>query len=97
MSDLIKRSDAIKVAEGLLIKDDSRHLNDLEYGNNNALAHVIDGIEDLPSAERTGRWVTDIYKHGKDRHRCSECGEGSRESANYCPNCGARMIGGSDE
>lgn len=29
--------------------------------------------------------------------KCSECGFESSDCGNYCPNCGARMIGGSDE
>lgn len=40
---------------------------------------------------KQGEWITDIYKLGKERHRCSECGTGSVEDSNYCPNCGARM------
>ena len=55
MSDrLLKESDVIREVESLLVSDEMRHLNDLEYGNNQALYHVIDRIEDLPSADR---WI----------------------------------------
>lgn len=52
MSDrILKESDVIREVESLLVSDEMRHLNDLEYGNNQALYHVVDCIEDLPSAD----------------------------------------------
>jgi len=46
---VIRQADVIKEAEKLLISDETRHLNDLEYGNNQALYHLIDRVEELPS------------------------------------------------
>ena len=54
MDELIRRSDAIKAIEALAIHTDERYLNDLEYGHNEGLAHAIDRIEDIPSADR---WI----------------------------------------
>lgn len=57
MSDrLLKESDVLREVESLLISDETRHLNDLEYGNNQALYHVIDRIEDLPSTNES-EWI----------------------------------------
>lgn len=41
-----------------------------------------------------GRWIwKDFWHNGSYALCCSECleTEGARETANYCPNCGARM------
>ena len=52
MSDrILKESDVVREVKSLLVSDEMGYLNDLEYGNNQALCHVIDHIEDLPSAE----------------------------------------------
>lgn len=59
-------------------------------------SEVIDILEGMPSAEKTGRWVG----NGFDPLHCSVCGKGSdgllgipwaNKSFNYCPNCGAKM------
>lgn len=106
MSDrILKESDVIREVESLLVSDEMRHLNDLEYGNNQALYHVIDRIEDLPSADRPqGKWV----KHDDERDYCSRCKHIFKTRTitqqdkwtlyiddlgyNYCPNCGAKMF-----
>lgn len=87
MSDYIKREDTIKAIES----ETYRH----DY-----LDHVIDIIEDIPSADvapvRHGRWVT-TYRYGFPIWECSECGT-QTGTANfpYCYNCGARMDGEED-
>ena len=43
---------------------------------------TVDLLENLPSAERRGRWV-DL--------KCDQCGQVDMSKPNYCPNCGARM------
>ena len=59
-------------------------------------------IEVLRQLERkTGRWILydKRFPWSKD-YKCSECGNyinlsginGGRGDANYCPNCGAKMI-----
>ena len=60
---------------------------------------VIEHLEQMPSAERTGHWV-DTYNDG-DWH-CSECGaivEKDEQTRHYwqrCYHCGAKMDGGGD-
>lgn len=59
-------------------------------------------LEQLPSAQRTGRWivVSDGYGNGEATAcicECSECKDTiwvykkSDRKWKYCPNCGARM------
>ena len=91
--DYISRAKAIEEADKLCLETD--------YDNE----QVIEMLNDLPSVtpkEKTGHWVN--AKVGKlfpsNDYKCSECGnlldfDGincGRGDANYCPNCGARMI-----
>ena len=104
MSDrLLKESDVLREVESLLISDETRLLNDLEYGNNQALYHVINRIEDLPSADRPqGEWI--IHKDWLDEgfcgYECPKCGRCYDYAMNFCGFCGADMrkekIGDSD-
>ena len=107
---VLKESDVVREVESLLVSNEMRHLNDLEYGNNQALYHVIDRIEDLPSADRPqGEWIDKGWKgdwqfetdgRGNCWHdyECSACGFHNKGSkSNFCPNCGARMKGTNDE
>ncbi len=64
------------------------------------------GIEDIPGADvlevKHGEWVeTDKWRFGAQMDECSVCGVlqilGDINSPNYCPNCGARMKGASNE
>lgn len=61
----------------------------------NTAVHINMLLYQMPFADakyvRHGRWITDVYKFGKERHTCSECGEGSRCNSSYCPACGAKM------
>ena len=90
MSDYINREDTIKAIES----ETYRH----DY-----LDHVIDIIEDIPSADvapvRHGHWIkNDPHCDGLAfLWNCSECGEESDEGYRYCPACGARMDGENDE
>ena len=79
MTDYINRKDTIKAIES----ETYRH----DY-----LDHVIDIIEDIPSADvapvRHGRWEKN------DDYTCSLCGYRmviGDGAYHYCPNCGARM------
>ena len=89
VSDLIRREDAIKAVENN------------SYGMGSRAS--VKAIKALPSAEpKTGEW---IGKNGAfNRRKCFVCGEyalyefvnvGSYKEklSNFCPNCGARMIG----
>lgn len=86
MSDYINRKDTIKTIES----ETYRH----DY-----LDHVIDIIEDIPSADvapvRHGRWECGE----ENAWWCSVCdeelyledGTPQENEYRYCPNCGARM------
>lgn len=75
MSDLIDRQAAI---EALMCTNPTEPYIDYD--------DAVKAIQDLPSAEKRGRWIEDGHYE-----RCSECGEYADELHNYCPNCGARM------
>lgn len=58
-------------------------------------------IDEVPSAEperKTGKWL----KTGRKIYKCSECGNfldfngvnAGRGDANFCPNCGTKMLRG---
>ena len=60
-----------------------------------ALAEVRQMISELPSAQPHGKWILETYQI-----RCSNCNKLFSDNlfpSNYCPNCGARMEGESDE
>lgn len=85
MSDLISRQAAIDA----LVK--RTHLT-WEYLK--IIYPMLNVLEELPSAERRGRW-----KHISERtHACSICGrkiwiyQEKLPFAKYCPFCGAAMI-----
>lgn len=51
-------------------------------------------LNGLPSAERVGKWETEIRTILGAKipfYACSECGKNSADEYRYCPNCGARM------
>ena len=52
---------------------------------------VIEHLEQMPSAERRGRWIDITKCGGCSVFKCSECGDLQLEESYYCPNCGARM------
>lgn len=55
-------------------------------------------IEELPTAEKIGKWIGS--EDFDEYYRCSECGKGETQFGGlyrYCPNCGARMEGEEDE
>jgi len=83
MSDYIKREDALEQFD--------------YYDLGEYLTTQIRGmLMDVPSADvasvRHGRWDLDMSGAW-----CSVCGEYSEGEYHYCPNCGARMDGESDE
>lgn len=61
-------------------------------------------IEELPTAERVGKWIEVKNKWGGLGIICSECGAqvprdgwGSAMQSAYCYRCGARMEGEDDD
>ena len=66
---------------------------------------IIYMLENLPSADRpTGKWL-EVYQWDGDCHyMCDQCkeeiiffdGTPKENNYNYCPNCGAKMKGGTE-
>jgi len=58
-------------------------------------AEAMEVLEQLPSAERKGKWKISNLPKDKILRYCSECGWGINLNDNrkygYCPNCGAKM------
>lgn len=91
--DTIYREEAIKEIDDLCDKNKSLIDTWLLYA-------IEDTLDELPSAEKTGKW---IKLDGCDAVQCSECLydfvyiDGlyylchDQELPNYCPNCGAKM------
>lgn len=109
-SNYIKYEDAIEAIKTLQIKDDNRHLNDYEYGQNVALDLVIEELETLPSADlmevKRGEWIIEYHGNGWNDYwdyTCSVCGKKFEKADNvlyrakFCPNCGSINARETDE
>jgi len=88
MNDLISRQAAIDAIMG--------EPTDAHYPS-----WYAERLEQLPSAQRTGRWIynDEAYPGGNPygHYECDQCGEYVPHKTNYCPNCGADMRGEQDE
>ena len=106
MTDYIKRTDAVKIAEKYGLADGS------VLGRHTGLADCIArDISELPAADVAevvhGEWLrSDDDWNSLTTIQCSCCGEEwcfetdddvSLLNYKYCPNCGARMDGGKDD
>ena len=62
---------------------------------------VLDIVDNAPTIDpvKHGRWVYAGYSSIELVYECSECGEIEFGDAldDYCPNCGARMDGGTED
>ena len=88
-NDYIKREDAMVAY--------ANHEVDIRQGKfddyHQYMRNVLRSVESADVAPvRHGRWDSDMSGAW-----CSVCGEYSEGEWNYCPNCGARMDGESDE
>ena len=100
MSDLISRQDAIEAIAniGFVDEDDGRCHDQAEN-----LEYAEQVLEDVPSAEKTGRWILakdqskEDTENGNYRYVCSECDHSDihakTQEVPYCWHCGARMAG----
>lgn len=87
MSDLIKRSDAIDAIEDL-----PNCYNG--FSDTYDKAYIIGTLEEVPSAERKGKWIL----HQDSRTwECSECHKYQVIWSNYCMHCGTDMRGEEDD
>ena len=106
MTDYIKRTDAVKIAEKYGLANGS------VLGRHTGLADCIArDISELPAADVAevvhGEWLrSDDDWNSLTTIQCSCCGEEwcfetdddvSLLNYKYCPNCGARMDGGKDD
>ena len=88
MADLIDRRTAIDEIKSVY-----------EWHDTVTMERLIEHLNNLPSAERHGKWIHDgcDFPHGVDWMHCSECGKIGvycpAAMTNYCPHCGARMDG----
>ena len=96
MTDYIKRTDAVKIAEKYGLANGS------VLGRHTGLADCIArDISELPAADvapvRHGRWIDgDPYCPicRKDKFRGLDADIWADWQPDYCPNCGAKMDGG---
>ena len=104
MSDLIDRQDAIDAMYKIVERNLDSSVFEDDLSENPHIDVIVDELENLPSAEperKTGKWVNNI----NDMPICNQCGYmtpydraiDDYEYGNYCPNCGAKMEGESDE
>ena len=75
MSDLISRQAAIEA------------MSTWEWQDTYLPVHFKQLLEELPSAEKMGRW----FDVGSLSCRCDQCGCKNNNPTNYCPHCGAKM------
>ena len=110
--ELIKKSDAIKAIENTDWYHQNRNKDMVSGANSDEhqawykADDVYKALEAIPTIEpKRGKWIEDICKYDRAYHfKCSVCGEWNGLSVeewnwkpNFCPNCGARMKGESDE
>lgn len=95
MDDLISRATAIDAFLTELTKRERKNLLHT-WSTVEVKYFVVDMLEKLPSAQpmrKKGRWIDtgSIEEWWAEEFKCSECGESMLGTANYCPNCGAKM------
>lgn len=87
--DTISRQAAIDALIELTIQRDK--WDDKEgFAQKRGIDAAICAIEDLPSAERRGRWVYN-QNFAEPPFKCSSCGTAQGRLSRYCPDCGAKM------
>ena len=80
-------------------KDAIKTLRELWRETNNPWYEEVYNMAIEALSERTGEWIfnpKDAIELMFTKPKCSECGFESSDGGNYCPNCGARMVGDSE-
>ena len=103
MSEYIKREDALEKLQVLWDEIHDLYGWGIDPDCKVGIDESMRVVSSVPSADvgpvKHGEWEDTNLKNGDIGWRCSVCGFGVRRlNANhYCPNCGARMDGKSDE
>ena len=96
MSDLIERQvalDAIDNERKFLL---SMGMWDAEHIVVHYARRIIEKMPAVTPAEKTGHWIeTDNYD--PCWYMCSECHGRTDDKSDYCPNCGSKMFGISEQ
>ena len=90
MDDLIKRKDAERALTALGAQLQEKH--------HRTVAKCVCAVKDVPAVDaepvRRGEW-TEPYKNDIwDCYACSLCGHTCESKSRFCPECGAKMDGG---
>ena len=98
MADKVRMINAEKLKRQL-IEGDGHDDDRFTEGYNFAINEVRGYIADMPTVEaqpvKHGYWKSRLST--PDSMKCSVCGNSSIMWERYCPHCGARMDGDSDE
>lgn len=109
----IQQADTLIIAAALrdFAQDSERNISDGERAEElreRVLAYGASMCYDTPTEDREvstididrpqGEWIPKEFPYAWYYPKCSICGfENEGELNNYCPNCGARMVGDKDE
>lgn len=106
MIDLIDRDELLKALKKEFRQNEYKHDPYFKFKKIVETMPTISSIEQIIKEPKTGRWiaVTDELWSGGGYWKCSNCSFGFSIGAyheanewNYCPHCGARMDGESDD
>lgn len=84
-NDVIKREAAINTVFSMCCRWNTFDPEDLKN-------MLMTAFQDLPSAQRNGKWIPKLDDVGFTYGECSECGMKNYAGfTNFCSNCGAKM------
>ena len=76
-------------------------LKTIEDEKGSAIYEFVEtAVKMMEKEPKTGHWerisIDKYVQHAMAFYRCSECGAETIGVHNFCPNCGCRIIGGSE-
>ena len=84
-NDVIRREAAINTVFSMCCRWNTSDPEDLKN-------MLMTAFQDLPSAQRKGKWILEHDDSGITYGECSECGMKNYAGyTNFCPSCGAKM------